>query len=60
MSGGFAAGLRGAEENGLDQLEVALRAHALEQHRTDHAAPTDDADLIHGSMMNSDAGGRRL
>ena len=40
-----AARLGGAEERGFHQVEVALGAHALEQHRTDHAPPTDDADL---------------
>ena len=39
------AGLRGAEKNRLHQLEIALGAHALDQHRADHAAPTDDADF---------------
>jgi hypothetical protein len=47
------AGLRGAEEHGLDAIEIALRAHALEQDRADHAAPTDDADLFHDAIANS-------
>ena len=40
-----AARLRGGEEHRLDQVEVALLAHALHEHRADHAAPADDAYL---------------
>jgi len=31
-------------------IEVALREHALQEHRPDHAAPTDDSDS-HGSHL---------
>ncbi len=34
--------LRGREEDGVDDGEVALGAHPLEQHRTHHAAPSDE------------------
>ena len=37
----FAAGIRGLEKQGLDQLEVAFGLHAVHQHRTDHAAPAN-------------------
>ena len=36
--------LRGGEEDGVDQVEVALILHALHQDGADHAAPTDEAD----------------
>ena len=55
-----AAGLRRTEERGLDRIEVAFLAHALQENGADHAAPTDDADSIHRPMMNSCAGGRML
>jgi hypothetical protein len=45
-----AAGARGREEHRIDVIEVALREHALQEHRPDHAAPTDDSDS-HGSHL---------
>ena len=54
------AGLRSAEKRRRDELEVPLGAHSVEQHRSHHAAPADDADLFHRSITNSAAGGRRL
>src|SRR5687767_8476553 len=39
-----AARLRSAEEDRLDELEVALRAHTRKKHRPDHAAPPDETD----------------
>jgi hypothetical protein len=53
------ARLRRAEKNGVDQVEIALGAHALEQHGSDHSPPTDDSDLRHSST-NSRAGALRL
>jgi hypothetical protein len=47
-------------KNRLDQIEILLGAHALEQHGSDHAPPTDDADFHHDSSINSRAGARRL
>jgi hypothetical protein len=43
----FAAGLRSREERGLDQIEVALGPHALDQHRAHHATPADYPHPIH-------------
>ena len=40
---GFAACVRGGKENRLDQVEVALYLHAVDQDRTDHAAPADQS-----------------
>ena len=54
------ARLRGAEERRLDQVEVARLAHTREQHGSHHAAPTDDAYLLHAPIMNSRAGARKL
>src|SRR6202044_2798726 len=59
-TGSGGTGLRGAEKRRCDEVEVLLLAHSVEKHRTDHAAPTDDADVFHMSMINSAAGGRRL
>ena len=41
------ADLRGGEENRLDVGEVVLGAHALEEHRSHHAPPSDDAYASH-------------
>jgi hypothetical protein len=41
------AHLRSREEDRLDVVEIVLGAHALEEHRTDHAPPTDDANAFH-------------
>ena len=54
------AGLRGAEKRRPHEIEVFLLAHSVEKHRPHHAAPTNDADLFHCSIINSAAGGRRL
>ena len=35
--------LRRREENGPDEIEIALVAHALHQHGADHAAPADES-----------------
>ena len=43
----LAAGLRGGEEHRLDLVEIALLAHALHEHRADHAAPADESDSQH-------------
>ena len=37
--------LRSREEDWIDQIEVPLLAHALHEHGTNHATPTDDAYL---------------
>src|SRR5690606_24769771 len=42
-----AAGVRRAEEDGLDVREVVLLAHALHQHGTDHSAPPNHRYLQH-------------
>ena len=39
------AGLGGREEDGINQVEVPLLAHALHENRADHTAPADDAYL---------------
>jgi hypothetical protein len=41
------ARLRGGEEDRLDAIEIVLGAHALEEHRSDHAPPSDDANASH-------------
>ena len=38
---GFATCVRRGEEHGFDQIEILLLNHAVDQHRADHAAPTD-------------------
>jgi hypothetical protein len=42
-----AAGIAGTEEDRLDQVEVALGLHPVEQHGADHAAPTDKSCEFH-------------
>ena len=46
----FGARLRRGEEHGIDQVEVALLAHALHQHRPHHAAPTDESN-VHSHLV---------
>lgn len=41
------ASLGGGEEDRLDALEVTIFQHALHEHGTDHAAPTDETDFQH-------------
>ena len=41
--GRSSARLRRRKERGLDEREIILGAHALDQHGTDHAAPADQA-----------------
>src|SRR5215510_5315797 len=56
-----AACLRSGEEDWIDQIEVPLFAHALHEHGTHHATPTDDAYLhlriVAWSGGSSDAAG---
>src|SRR5262249_22685761 len=40
-----ASRIRGAEKHGLEQIEILLGGHALHEHRTDHATPTDKSNL---------------
>ncbi len=43
----LAAGRGGGEIHRIDMGEIALFDHALHQHRTDHATPTDQTNLLH-------------
>src|SRR3546814_19230052 len=45
-----AASARRAEEMRFDQRKVVFLLHPLHQHRTDHAAPTDQTYLLHVSL----------
>src|SRR3546814_1352351 len=53
LAGDFRAGAasaRRAEEMRFDQRKVVFLLHPLHQHRTDHAAPTDQTYLLHVSL----------
>src|SRR5262249_2026153 len=50
-----AAALGRRKEERLDEIEIALGAHAIDQHRTDHAAPAYDSDFLHGIRFKSTA-----
>jgi hypothetical protein len=55
MRRGFAAGVAGREEDGLDQVEVALGLHAVHQDRADHAAPANQTyQLAHFNALSSE------
>src|SRR5690606_2862863 len=43
----LAADIGGGEEHRLDQVEVPLFQHALHEHGTDHATPTDQTHTFH-------------
>jgi hypothetical protein len=47
-----AALVAGAEEERLDQIEVAFGLHALEEHRADHAAPTNQSREFHRPALS--------
>ena len=47
--------LGGGEENRIDQIEVPFLAHALHEHGTHHATPTDDA-YLHLGIVACSAG----
>src|SRR5467141_1211432 len=48
------AHFRSGEKYRLHQCEVALGVHALQQHRSDHSAPTDESDSFHRISWISD------
>ena len=61
MPGAGVARLRSGEEDWIDQIEVPLLAHALHEHGTHHATPTDDA-YLHLCILTGSGSGhsRRL
>src|SRR5690606_18103807 len=49
---GWATDIGGREKHRLNRIEILLRAHALHQHRANHAAPTDKTYRLHCVHLN--------
>ena len=56
MDGAWATDVGRGEKHRLDVVEILLFLHALHQHRTDHAAPTDQTYPFHRLLIPSKVG----